>query len=85
MLLVPYRDKMESLDRGFLAASSVLAVLPLSPNRSRSLCPDPELAAPPAAPAAGGCVGVLAELLELTWREEKKILNFLSSEAGHLL
>lgn len=58
---------MESLDRGFLAASSVLAVPPLSPNRSRSACPDPELAPPPGAPAAaGGCVGVLAELLELT-------------------
>lgn len=57
---------MESLDRGFLAMSSVLVVLLLSLNRSRSPCPDPELA-----PVAGACVGVLAALLELTWREGK--------------
>lgn len=67
MLLVPYRDRMESLDSGFLALSSVLVVLLLSLNKSRSPCPDPELAP---APAAGACVGVLATLLELTWKEE---------------
>lgn len=67
MLLVPYRDRMESLDRGFLAMSSVLVVLLLSLNKSRSPCPDPELAPPPtAAAAAGACVGMLATLLELT-------------------
>lgn len=66
MLLVPYRDRMESLDSGFLAMSSVLVVLLLSLNKSRSPCPDPELATPPAAPVAGACVGVLATLLELT-------------------
>lgn len=67
MLLVPYRDRMESLDRGFLAMSSVLVVLLLSLNKSRSPCPDPELAAPPAGPAAAeACVGVPATLLELT-------------------
>lgn len=71
MLLVPYRDKMESLDRGFLAVSSALVVLLLSLNRSRSPCNDPELATPPDTPAAGACVGVLAELLELTWRQER--------------
>lgn len=71
MLLVPYRDKMESLDRGFLAASSALVVLLLSLNRSRSPCNDPELAATPDTPGAGACVGVLAELLELTWRQER--------------
>lgn len=63
MLLVPYRDRMESLDRGFLAMSSVLVVLLLSLNKSRSPCPDPALAPPPAAEA---CVGVLVALLELT-------------------
>lgn len=66
MLLVPYRDRMESLDRGFLAMSSVLAVLLLSPNKSRSPCPDAVLAPPP----VGACVGVLATLLELTLKEE---------------
>lgn len=71
MLLVPYRDRMESLDRGFLAVSSALALLLLllSLNRSRSAWPEPTPAAPPAA-AAGACVGVPATLLELTWREE---------------
>lgn len=54
---------MESLDRGFLVMSSVLVVLLLSLNKSRSPCPDPELAP---TPAAGGCVGVLATLQELT-------------------
>ena len=59
---------MESLDRGFLGMSSVLVVLLLSLKRSRSPCPDPKLAP---TPAAGACVGMLAALLELTWREEK--------------
>lgn len=57
---------MESLDRGFLAMSSVLVVLLLSLNKSRSPGTDPELAPPPNAPVAGACVGVLATLLELT-------------------
>lgn len=62
---------MESLDRGFLAASSVLVVLLLSLNKSRSPCADAVLAPPPAvaaaaAAAAGACVGVQAMLLELT-------------------
>lgn len=56
---------MESLDRGFLAMSSVLVVLLLSLNKSRSPCPDPEPAGPAAAEA---CVGVPATLLELTWK-----------------
>lgn len=60
MLLVPYKDKMESLDRGFLPVSSVLLVLLLSLNKSSSPCADAALAPPPA------CVGVQATLLELT-------------------
>lgn len=60
---------MESLDRGFLAASSALAVLLLSLKRSRSPWADPDAGPPaPATPAAGTCVGVLAVLVELTWR-----------------
>lgn len=62
---------MESLDSGFLAASSVLAALPASLNRSRSPCPDPELAPPP--PAAGACAGGLAALLELTCSKHQYI------------
>lgn len=72
MLLVPYRDRMESLDSGFLVPSSALVVLLLSLNRSKSACPDPELAPPTTPPAAGACVGVLAEVLELPWKEEEK-------------
>lgn len=64
MLLVPYRDRMESLDRGFLAVSSVLVVLLLSLNKSRSPCPGAVLTPPIA--VAGGCVSVQAMLLELT-------------------
>lgn len=58
---------MESLDNGFLAASSVLVVLLLSPNKSRSACADAVLAAPP----AGACVGVLAALVELAFGQKK--------------
>lgn len=60
MLLVPYKDRMESLDSGFLPVSSVLVALPLSLNKSRSPCPDAVLAPPTA------CVGVETMLLELT-------------------
>lgn len=67
MLLVPYRDRMESLDSGFLAASSALAALLLSPNKSRSACAGAVLVA---AAAAAACVGVLAALLELTLEEK---------------
>lgn len=70
MLLVPYRDRMESLDSGFLAAaSSALVVPPLSPNRSRS---------PGAAELVAAGVGVLAAELELTLegktRSQTKVL-----------
>ena len=66
---------MESLDSGFLAASSALPPPPLvSLNRSRSPWP----AAPPPPPPAGACVGVLAGLLELAWREtEKNLVNIV--------
>lgn len=77
MLLVPYRDRMESLDSGFLAASSALAAPPLSPNRSRSACAGAaEPVEPAAAAAAAACVGVLAAVLELTLEEKTGLHHF---------
>lgn len=82
MLLVPYSDRMESLDKVFLLASACSAfVLPLllSLNRSRSPCVDPDPAPPPAA----ACVGVLAELLELTLKEEENLRFTRSLQETH--
>ena len=64
MLLAPYKDRMESLDSGFLPGSSALPLLLLSLNKLSSPCPAAVLAPPPA------CAGVQATLLELTWEEE---------------
>lgn len=56
---------------GFLVVSSILVVVLLSLNKSRSPCTAAVLAPPPPPPAAAGaCVRVLTKLLELTLKEE---------------
>lgn len=65
MLLVPYKERMESFDRGFLVVSSDLVALLLSLNKSRSPWTDPDTELPP-----GACVGVLTALLELTCKND---------------
>lgn len=70
MLLVPYRDRMESLDMGFLVVSSILVEVLPSLNKSSSPFPAAVLAPPPAAAAAGACVRVLTKVLELTLKED---------------
>lgn len=54
-VLEPYRERMESLERGFLAESSALLLPLVSLNRSRSPCAGAELpvaVAPATAPPA---------------------------------